>query len=612
MNRRLHINRFFYLGLAVLLMSGCKETGFDRFAQGDPIDRQLELHREDYRDLFGKGKTGPDDYGHHAGSDKVPEMASVLAAPRPPKVGETKLVSIAVTDDVPLKDVLIELAKLADVDLEMDANIEGGIAFRAKDRPFGEVIEHIADLAGLRYKYADGVLRVERDMPYIQNYPIDFLNVVRSSTSNNSITTDVLSISNGAAGGGGGSAGGAGGGASGGGGGSSGGINTGSTTTIDSKAEDDFWESLDANIRAILTYNKPRHLSGQAVESLAPEALPSATAGKNLGKNMFYVINRQAGVLSVAASQAQHESIKHYLDFLKRNATAQVLIEAKVVEVDLDDAFQSGINWNILQKKVGATDWSIGAAFGPDIDKSNLVKLALTPTDPNASLDAVLNLTERFGTTRTLSSPRLHAINNQPAVLTFAENRVFFEVQLNQQPDTIDAAGQTQKGQLSVQTNRRSIPIGIILNILPSVNLDSNEVTLSVRPTLTRQVGSVVDPGAAFANEILIKDPAERFVNTVPIVEVRELDSIMRLRSGQVMVIGGLMEQAANNTDNGVPFLSGIPYLGNIFKGTDKKNNNRELVIFIRATIVSPEGSYHNADKNLYNKFTSDPRPIAF
>jgi general secretion pathway protein D len=581
-------------------LTSCQETGWDRVANGDPIDREFGLKREDYRDLYDlKDKPIDSESAKHTGASRVPEMASVLAAPRPPKVGETKLVSIAVTDDVPLKDVLIELSKLADVDLEMDANIQGGVTFRAKDRPFSEVIERIADLAGLRYKYAGGVLRVERDLPYIQNYPIDFLNVVRSSVSNNSITTDVLSISSSATGEGGG-----------GGSGSGSGINTGSTTTIDSEATDDFWESLDANIRAILTYNAPRHLSGATVEALPAQAV-TPTAG-TLAANLFYVINRQAGVLSVAATHSQHENVERYLGFLKRNATAQVLIEAKVVEVDLNEQFQSGIDWNLLQKNIGQSDWQINTGFGPEIDNANLIRFALTPTDPDANIDAVLTLTEKFGATRTLSSPRLHAINNQPAVLTFAENRVFFEVQLDQQPDTIDSAGQVRRGQLSVQTERRSIPIGIILNILPSVNLESNEVTLSVRPTLTRQVGSVVDPGAAFASRILIDDPNERFVNTVPIVEVRELDSIMRLRSGQVMVIGGLMEQASVNDDSGVPFLSGVPFVGNLFKGVDKQGTNRELVIFVRASIVSSEGNYDEADKRLYQKFTKDPRPIAF
>ncbi|NET71621.1 MAG: hypothetical protein F6K62_12010 [Sphaerospermopsis sp. SIO1G2] len=334
---------------------------------------------------------------------------------------------------------------------------------------------------------------------------------------------------------------------------------------------------------------------------------------ESLGRNMFFVANRQAGILSIAATKRQHDSVAQYLHHLKRNATAQVLIEAKVVEVQLNEEFQSGINWSLLSQDFGGSgSFDFESTFGPSVDRSNLFRIALNPNDPTASIGSVIDLTERFGTTRTLSNPRLHAINNQPAVLTFAENRVFFEVQIENEPDTIEASGQTTQGQLTIETERRSIPIGIILTILPSINLDENEVTLNVRPTLTRQVDEVTDPGSAFASQILIPDAENRFTNTVPIVEVRELDSIMRLRSGEIMVIGGLMEQEANNADSGVPFLSGIPFLGNMFKGVEKSETNSELVIFIRATIVTPHGNYTEADKRVYEKFTNDPRPIAF
>lgn len=584
--------RFASMALATLfLMTGCGDTGLSRFLAGDPIDREYTLDREDYRNMYG-GKINESNASRTA-KNTLPSMAPVLAAPRPPKIGETKLVSLAVTDDVPLKDVLIELSKLADVDLELDANINGGVAFRAKNRPFSEVIERISDLAGLRYKYAGGVLRVERDLPYIHNYPVDFLNVVRSSNSNMSITTDVLSVASGDGGGG---------------------LSSGSSVAIDSQAADDFWDSLQANLGAILTYESPNFLSGnEPVLAAATESAEAPDGAIALGENMFFVVNRQAGIISVAASQRQHDRVKEYLTFLKRGATAQVLIEAKVVEVELDERFQSGIDWNAVQGAVSGSGLGIGATFGPEVDPSNVVNFALNNGSANDNINAVLSLTEQFGTTRTLSSPRLHAINNQPAVLTFAENRVFFEVEIDQEPDTTNASGQTEEGLLTIETERRSIPIGIIMTILPSVNLETNEVTLSVRPTLTRQVSEVVDPGSALAAQILAPNGGlEGFTNTVPIVEVRELDSIMRLRSGQVMVIGGLLEQVSTNSDNGVPFLSSVPYLGNLFKGVDKQSSNRELIIFIRASIVSPQGYYDEADRRVYEKFSNDPRPIAF
>ncbi len=135
-------------------------------------------------------------------------------------------------------------------------------------------------------------------------------------------------------------------------------------------------------------------------------------------------------------------------------------------------------------------------------------------------------------------------------------------------------------------------------------------VTLNVRPTLTRQTSFVTDPGSALINADLPAD--QQFTNNIPVIEVRELDSVMKLESGSVMVIGGLMEEFAANEDEGVPGISRVPWLGNAFKRTDKRTNKRELIIFIKATIVGTAGNFHGADKNVYKKFFDDPRPPSF
>jgi general secretion pathway protein D len=100
--------------------------------------------------------------------------------------------------------------------------------------------------------------------------------------------------------------------------------------------------------------------------------------------------------------------------------------------------------------------------------------------------------------------------------------------------------------------------------------------------------------------------------NDIPVIEVRELDSILKVKSGGVMVIGGLMEERVINNDNGLPGLSGLPLLGNAFKNVDKTTEVTELVIFIRATIVGRNGNTFDADRNIYDKFINDPRPLVF
>ena len=220
------------------------------------IDSALNLNRSDYRHIAApKAGEEPLKVTIERGAPPIPKLADILAAPRPPKIGETQLVSIAVTDDVPLKDVLLELGKLADIDIELDANITGGIEFVAKDKPFNEVVERIADLAGLRYTMKNGVLRVEADTPYIKCYAVDFLNMDRDTSSTVNLSTNVLSTTVGGSGGGGGA------------------LNTGSTSSVKSKATGDFWQSLDAAIQQIMASVAPVHVSATTQQAERPDSL---------------------------------------------------------------------------------------------------------------------------------------------------------------------------------------------------------------------------------------------------------------------------------------------------------------------------------------------------
>lgn len=608
----------------------------------DPVDRK-GLSREDYRDMYDKRQEEEERNEQDSSKITIPEgakvtattkappipsIASILAAPRPPKIGETKLVSIAVTDDVPLKDVFVELSRLADVDIEVDSGIEGGITFRAKERPFNEVVERVADMAGLRYSFKGGILRIERDLPFIRNYSIDFLNLTRDLQSTYSISTDVTSSLAAAAG-----SGGSGGGEGGGGGGSSGGggVTSGSTSAISSRGEDDFWNSLGISITNILMSSPPKYaamnpLDPRAAAELGEGAAASVAPGTTtLPSGNSFNVNRKAGVISVSATERQHEKVNAFIEKIRQNSSAQVLIEAKILEVQLDDNYKSGINWDQINTG-GPVTWdnvNIRGRFTNTFPESEpFIQAQLIDKFGRLDIDATITLAEQFGTVRTLSSPRLNAINNQPAVLTFARNRVFFNLNVQVTPSTTSEVGRSEP-QTSITSEVQTVPIGIILNILPSIDLRHNEVTLSVRPTLTRVVNEVDDPALplqiaslqATAERALPTELANKLANAtnkIPIVEVRELDSIMKVKSGQVMVIGGLMENTSTNTEGGVPYADEVPIFGNLFKNVTKSDTNKELVIFIKATIVSPGGDSHETDRKLYHKFTDDPRPLAF
>ncbi len=607
MNRTSH---YLSLVLCLLIASSCSTVGEGNFdpKKGDQFDADKGLNRSDYTKLFDKNY-GMDKsaQGDNPSEPPIPGLADILAAPEPPKLAETKLVSVAVTEDVPLKDVLIEVARLADVDIEVDAGISGGVSFRAKDRPFNEVVERICDLAGLRYSTKSGVLRVERDTPYIQIYSLDLLNIDRTSSGN----VDVSSSGNTSSGGGG----------------SGGGFSGGSKSTITAKADSDFWKQFEESIKQILAYQESSRTSGAFISSQTPAAAPTtkpaspatspatpsrpaavaaastASAPKpEAAADSFYVLNKQASTLTVSATEKQHRILKRFLDKIETNASAQVLIEAKIVEVTLNDEYQGGINW---QRASGGWLPEIDANFSA----ANSIggPFSFTIRNKNLDLSSAVALTEKFGTTRTLSSPRLHATNNQQAVLTFADNIVYFDLKFDITDPVFNSTGTiTTPGKTKVTSTVHNVPVGILLTLQPSINTQSNEVTLSVRPTLSRILRYVEDPSVAIntaANPVDIK-------SLIPEVQVRELDSILKVKSGQVMIIGGLMETSSGNTDTGVPGVSSVPYLGNLFKSTEKSNKSKELVIFIKATIVGTNGSAKEADKQFYEKYVKDPRPL--
>ena len=590
----------------------------------DVIDRQQNLTINDFRDLndaekLTKGsnakdiKEGEVKISTALGAPPVPDLAQVLAAPRAPKVANAKLVTLSVTEDVPLRDVLFELGRLANVDIELGSGLDkSGVNLRATDRPFNEVIERISTLANLRYSVTGNSIRIERDLPYIKNYSLDFLNIVRSSNSSYNVSTSVLSGGGGGSGGssGGSSGSGSGSGGSGGSGGStgSGTVGTsGSNSAITTQAESDLWAALEASVTEILSYNA----AGTEDSTAAPAA---AAGGGASGRSSNFVINRQAGVLSVNATEKQHEMVQRFLTLMSRNSSAQVLIEAKIVEVSLSDQFLSGVDWTKVLGDKGKSNIDLGtnrATLTSFTAPANPFSISLAGDD----LNAVITATQHFGTTHTLSSPRLAAINNQQAVLTFATNEVFFDCTYTAPSTT--SSGTTTTGS-STSTNAatfnceaNSVPIGIILNILPSINLDTQEVTLNVRPTLTRKTSDKVSPTAAFLRSQGTTAAASQIPDTsVPVIQVREIDSITKVKSGGVMVIGGLMEDVSVNDQTGVPGVSELPFFGNLFKSRAEDAKKTELIIFIKATIVNPDGSSHQIDRAIYNKYMTDPRPL--
>lgn len=203
--------------------------------------------KKDYEKLIGRRGQDAQDAAKEGAEPPIPAFQSVLAAPGAPELADTRRVSIAVTETTPLRDILIELARRAEVDLELDPRISGGIIMTATDRPFIDVIDRICDLAELRYKFERNILKVETDDPYLEQYRMDVLNQTRNSSGSVTSSTDASSAAQSIGSGGGGGGG------------------NNSKSSIDIQSSTNFWSDIGKSIDQILSSIQSRR--GRAIEA---------------------------------------------------------------------------------------------------------------------------------------------------------------------------------------------------------------------------------------------------------------------------------------------------------------------------------------------------------
>ena len=237
-----------------------------------------------------------------------------------------------------------------------------------------------------------------------------------------------------------------------------------------------------------------------------------------------------------------------------------MMIEASVVEVSLSNSYQSGIDWNltgfgnVLATAVGSGTVTTGVS-----------------TNLGADFGFGIKALEKFGDVQVLSSPRIMAVNNQAALLKVVDNEVYFTIDVSR--STSSAGTDT-----TYSTTVHTVPVGFMMTVTPFVAND-NQITLNVRPTISRIIGRVRDP-----------NPDLRAVSVdsyIPIVQEREMETVLRLRNNQTAVIGGLIEDREDRLDQGLPWLARIPFLGRtLFGNRERGTHKTELVVFIRPVIV--------------------------
>ena len=527
-------------------------------------------------------------------------VASTVLLARPKAAAKAELYSVSV-HNIPVEDLLFALARDAKINVDVRPGISGNVTINVFDQTLQQILSRISNqVPNIRLDLDGPNLVVLPDKPFLRTYKVDFLNMTRDVKSKISTSTQV--------GGGGGNS---------------------ASTLVTSDTQNDLLKSLIANVTDMLVDEDKLKYNEQVEIEASSSAKTSGTGAISTGTNsgqtttdkdgkptgssgpssaaagagnqdiksdgkvverkgkferaVSVFANKETGVLFVRATSRQHEKVLEFIDKVMATAKRQVLIEATILEVRLNENYKQGINWSAL--RFGAKGFQFAQAPTAGLPSANVLNVFTinyaNPTSALGNLAAQISLLESFGNVRVLSSPKLSVMNNQTATLKVADNKIYFTVKA----DTTVSNGIATS---TFTTTPNEVSVGFLMNVTPQIS-DGNAVTINVRPTITRIVSYVNDPNPSLAQAGV--------VNRVPEIQTREMESIIKIDSGQTAVMGGLMQDDISNLTDAVPGLGDIPGIGNFFRNRNDTSTKTELVIFLKPTIIrdpSIDGDYRS------------------
>lgn len=422
--------------------------------------------------------------------------------------------------------VLKSLAQQADLTLDFRLKPKGNLSLELVDRPLHEVLDAILPDCDCDYRIVGKRLQIIPDSPTSHSYAIDYLNISRSLDAQLGIATRVgnLSVASDSGNGGG---------------------NT-SSADIKSQSKLDVWQSIDKGLRSLLQV-KPDDPSVQ--------------------------VNSAAGLVIVYAKRQQQERAADYLSRLQSRILRQVSIEAQVIEIELNENHAAGVDWSEIAKNEGFS-WlqAMSSGFSQMVSQSGSV-LQYEGSNSTSNTRVLVSLLEEYGDVRVISAPRVVALNNQPSVLSVVENKVYFSSSVKRKSST-DESTVTE----SVETAIHTVPVGLVMQVTPQVAI-GGDVVMSIRPTISRVSGYVNDPNPSLA--------AAGVVSRIPEIQVRELETVLRVRDGETVVLGGMMQLRNSLDRQNVPWLHKLPAIGSLFRSRQKAMHQAELLVLLTPTVMS-------------------------
>jgi len=412
-------------------------------------------------------------------------------------------------------------------------DVDSVIDLRLSDVTVPEVMDIAGELYDLEIDRKGRLFQVKASGIQTRIFPIDYLSFKRSGGSETRVSSGQVSSARGSSGGSGRS------------GGESGGETTNLVgTRISTETQSDFWQDIQRSLSMIVSN----------------------------GDNGQVIVNSGAGLVMVRADGQTLRQVEDYLRRTQLIMQRQVVLEAKILEIELNEGYQQGINWADVQSGSNG-DFTAQALSGQAIQTADIGGL-FSASVQAGDFTGLIELLGEQGNVQILSSPRISTVNNQKAVIKVGTDE-FFVTDIDFEDDNTANTGSD-----STSTSVELTPFfsGISLDVTPQISEDGT-IILHVHPS----VSEVSD------QEKLITVGSQDVTLPLARSTVRETDSVIRAESGQIVVIGGLIQNSSEDRNSAVPFFSEIPVLGELFKQRRFQSTKSELVILLRPVVAGKE-----------------------
>lgn len=337
------------------------------------------------------------------------------------------------------------------------------------------------------------------------------------------------------------------------------------STKTDAKAFD-FWESLEKSLLTLL--------HKQETTTAATAASLQQPAKTNNEPEQTVVVNRLTGTIIISATRKNLAAAEKFLDLIQESLNRQVLVEARIIEVQLDDSLKFGIDWAFLKN----IKWfnTTGAAFGGFGDAATAATSAVSSGAfrvgySGGNVDSVLTALKTQGEVKTLSNPRINVMNGQTALLTVGRNTNY----ISKITSTTTASTTTPVTTFTVDTS--NVLSGIMIGLAPTIT-SNREIKMAVTPIISDLV--------SLDEKTVGSDSNNQFKISIPTVDLRELSTTVKVHNGDMIVIGGLISNKRDLQDEKIPFLGEIPWLGTLFSRKNYQDKRTELVVVLQPYLI--------------------------